>query len=126
MDTLAFSNPTKQINLVTLRSPHPARYKKMFKSLRKAFNANIVTGTIVPTIHLRMNVGTVVTYSSLFSKVSLTTKPTIIDVNALICATLRQRKNLVVDFRTPFSYELKWLGHNVMSSLAGMMEKYSQ
>ena len=122
MNALYSSNLDKQINLVTLRSPTPARYNKMFSSLRKAFNANLITGTIVPTIHLRMNIGTIVTYSSLFSKVTITSKPTIIDVNALMCATLRQRKNLAVDFRTPFSYELKWLGHSIMSSVARLME----
>jgi glycosyltransferase involved in cell wall biosynthesis len=118
-----FSNLNQRVDLATLRSPSPARYNKMFKSLKKAFRVNLVTGTIVPTIHLRMNLETAVSYSSLFSKLTLTSTPTIIDVNALMCANLRQRKNIVVDFRTPFSYEMKWLGHSVLSSIARMMEK---
>jgi glycosyltransferase involved in cell wall biosynthesis len=120
--SIAISRDPKQMNLATLRSPTPARYNKMFNSLRKNFHVNLITGTVVPTIHLRMNVGTALSYPSLLSKVTLTGKPTIIDINALVCARLNFRKDLVVDFRTPFSYELNWLGHNFLSLVARLME----
>jgi glycosyltransferase involved in cell wall biosynthesis len=122
MGMSTFYNSNYRVDLATLRSPSPARYNKMFKSLKKAFRVNLITGTIVPTIHLRMNIETAVSYSSLFSKLTLSSTPTIIDVNALLCANLRQRKNMVVDFRTPFSYEMKWLGHSVLSSMARILE----
>ncbi len=107
-----------EVNLVTLRNPTPARYSKMFNSLKKRFKANLVTGTLVPTIHLNMGVGTAFSYLSLFGKSLYNTKRTIVDINALSSARLQIRKNLIVDFRTPFSYELNWLGHGLLSTLA--------
>jgi glycosyltransferase involved in cell wall biosynthesis len=108
----------RKVDLVTLRNPVPARYSKILKSLGSKFCANLITGTLFPTLHLRMNVGTVLSYGNLFAKLSFHQTPVMIDVNALICAKLRSKKNLVVDFRTPFSYELNYLGHGLLSKVA--------
>jgi glycosyltransferase involved in cell wall biosynthesis len=69
-----------------------------------------------------MNIGTVLSYTTLFAKVLCNMKPAVIDINALFSARLRLRKNVVVDFRTPFSYELNWLGHKLLSSMAWSTE----
>jgi glycosyltransferase involved in cell wall biosynthesis len=118
------ANEKKDLNLVTLRSPTPARYSKLLKSLKKRYNVSLLTGTIVPTIHLRMGLTTALTYAFLFSKVTVSIKPTIIDVNALFCTSLRMKKtDLIIDFRTPFSYEMSWLGHGLISSVHRIFEK---
>ena len=90
----------------------------MHKSLKKRFQANLITGTLVPTIHLNMNVGTVFSYVNLFGKSLYNTKKTIVDINALSSARLQIGKDLIVDFRTPLAYELNWLGHGLLSSIA--------
>ena len=114
---------TRQMALVTLRSPLPPRYLKMYRSLSKVFRTTLLTGTLSPKAHLRMDFGSFFAYSALAAKVSLSMKPALIDVNALVCARLRPMKHFVVDFRTPLSYELKWLGHGFLSSFAYIVEK---
>lgn len=116
----SFSGP--EVNLITLRSPTPARYTKMYKSLIKRFKTNLVTGTIVPTIHLNMNIGTVFSYVNLFGKSLINNKKTIIDINALSSSRLKLGKDLIVDFRTPLAYELNWLGHGLFSTVARINE----
>jgi glycosyltransferase involved in cell wall biosynthesis len=111
------------VNLITLRFPVPARYAKMLNSISKVFNTNLVTGTVVDTMHLKMNLGTIYSYVNLTAKCSLNDKPSVIDVNALSTSMLHLRKDLVVDFRTPFSYELRWLGHSYLSLIASRVEK---
>jgi len=123
MKTNILASHDRQVILVTLRSPTPARYFKMFNSLKHVFKATLVTGTILPTVHLRMSVGTVLSYANLFAKLSYNTKPAIIDINALSSSRLNLRKDAVVDFRTPFPYELKWLGHDLLSSFARSTEQ---
>jgi len=110
------------VSLATLRFPTPARYWKMYNTLKKRFNAKLITGTLTNTVHLRMNAGTVFSYASLFCKLLCNKKPTIIDVNALTSARLRINSKTVVDFRTPLAYELKWLGHDLFSSIAQLNE----
>jgi hypothetical protein len=121
-ETITVETSDKEIRLVTLRSPVPARYYKMFNSLRKNFNASLVTGTLAHTLHLRLNLGTFLSYVNLFKKNIFNSNPTLIDVNAL-SSLVNLEKGLVVDFRTPLSYELKWLGHNFLSLLAEASEK---
>ncbi len=114
---------TYNVNLITLRFPVPARYGKMYKSISKIFRTNLITGTAVDTIHLRMNLGTIYSYVNLTAKCTLNNKPSVLDVNALSTSMLHLRKDLVVDFRTPFSYELMWLGHSYLSHIASNIEK---
>jgi len=123
MKTSIFVPSSRNVILVTLRSPVPARYFKMFNSIKRAFQATLVTGTLFPTIHVRMSFGTVMSYANLFTKLSFNTRPAIIDINALASARFNLRRDLVVDFRTPFPYELKWLGHDLLSSFARSTEK---
>ena len=94
----------------------------MYNSLQKMFDAKLITGTLTDTIHLRMNMGTVFSYASLFGKLLNNKAPTIIDVNALTSARLNINNKFVVDFRTPLGYELKWLGHGLFSSIAQLNE----
>ena len=112
----------RPVNLVTLRFPTPARYRKMYNSLRKVYSAKLVTGTLTNTVHLRMNMGTVFSYARLFGKLLNNKEPTIIDINALTSARLRINNRFVIDFRTPLGYELKWLGHGLFSSIAKLNE----
>lgn len=114
---------SRQVNLVTLRFPTPARYSKMYGSLRKRFDAKLLTGTVVPTIHLRLNMGTVWSYVSLFGQLLRNGKPAVIDINALTSARLNLRNNVVVDFRTPLSLELNWLGHGLLATIARTNER---
>jgi glycosyltransferase involved in cell wall biosynthesis len=110
------------VKLVTLRNPVPPRYLKMLNTLQKVFQTGLVAGTVVPTHHLSMNFGTVFSYVNLFPKVLLNRTPTMIDINALPSARLSIRKNTVVDFRTPLSYELSWLGHDFLACFARSVE----
>jgi glycosyltransferase involved in cell wall biosynthesis len=113
---------SKKITLFTLRNPLPPRYSKMFSSLRKVFRTNLSTGTLFPTMNLKMNVGAFFAYANLFPRVLINEVPSIIDINALACARLNIRKDMVVDCRTPLSYELEWLGHSILSSFARVVE----
>jgi glycosyltransferase involved in cell wall biosynthesis len=94
----------------------------MLNSINKAFRATLVTGTIVPTMNLEMNFGAFFSYANLFPRVLISERPSIIDINALVCARLNIKKDLVVDCRTPLSYELKWLKHDLLSSFARVVE----
>lgn len=122
MNDLASPATQRTVALVTLRAPVPPRYSKMLSSLSKMFRTTLITGTVVPTMHLTMDFGTVFSYGNLFTKLLHNKKPTIIDVNALASARLTLKKNMAVDFRTPLSYELKWLGHHSLSSFARIIE----
>ena len=95
----------------------------MFKSISKIFRAKIFTGTLSSTMNLKLNFNSVLAYAALSAKVFRNLNPALIDVNALTSVWLRLRKNHVVDFRTPLSYELKWLGHDFLSSIAHITEK---
>lgn len=77
----------------------------------------------MPTIHLNMNIGTVFSYVNLFSKSLYNNKKTIVDINALSSARLQIGPDLIVDFRTPLAYELNWLGHGLLSSIARTNEQ---
>ncbi len=118
----ASENNSKVVNLITLRNPVPPRYFKMFNSIQKVFQAHLITGTVVPTIHLKMDLGTIISYVNLVPKIFCNPKPSIIDINALASARFAIRKGLVVDCRTPFSYELSWLGHEFLSSFVRSVE----
>ncbi len=120
------SNVTKSkaVNLITLKCPLPPRYVKMYNSMQKVFNAKLITGTVVPTTHLKMNLGTAMSYLNLFPKILCNPKPSIADINALVSVRYNIRKKLVVDYRTPFSYELSWLGHGHLASFARSVETY--
>jgi len=113
----------KRVDVVTLRSPPPIRYRKIFESVSKIAHVNLVTGTIIPTIHLKMNIQTILAYAILLGKSLKKTCPTIMDVVASVAFPLRRKKDLVVDFRTPFPLELSWLGHRYLASLARAFEK---
>jgi glycosyltransferase involved in cell wall biosynthesis len=110
------------MTLFTLRNPIPPRYSKMFSSIRKVFQANLTTGTLVPTMNLKMNFGAFFAYANLFPRVLISEVPSIVDINALACARLNIRKDMVIDCRTPLSYELEWLGHGLLSSFARVVE----
>jgi glycosyltransferase involved in cell wall biosynthesis len=69
-----------------------------------------------------MNFGAVVSYVNLFAKALCNPRPAVVDVNALASLRLKLRKDAVVDFRTPLSYELKWLRHDFLSSIARIAE----
>jgi glycosyltransferase involved in cell wall biosynthesis len=112
----------KKMTLFTLRNPIPPRYSKMFSSVKKVFRANLTTGTLVPTMNLKMNFGAFFAYANLFPRVLINEVPSIVDINALACARLNIRKDMVVDCRTPLSYELEWLGHGILSSFARVVE----
>ena len=95
----------------------------MYRSLKKRFNVKLITGTLTHTIHLNMNIGTVFSYINLSAKSLYHKEKTIVDINALSSNRLKLGKNLIVDFRTPFAYELNWLGHNMLSSIARLNEQ---
>jgi glycosyltransferase involved in cell wall biosynthesis len=116
----------RQVDLITIRSPTPIRYRKMLSSVSKMARVNLITGTLIPTVHLKMNVGTILSYASLLGKSFYRLGPAIIDVNAMACALLKNKERLVVDFRTPFPLELRWLGHANLASLARVFEKTLQ
>jgi len=113
----------QKVDLVTLKSPPPARYRKFYGSLKKVFETNLMTGSIVRSDHMRMNYGAVISCINLVPKVLTASKYAVIDINALSSTFMHLPKYAVVDFRTPLSYELSWFGHNILSSFAGLMEK---
>jgi hypothetical protein len=113
----------RNVNLLTIRTPLPVRYRKMERSIGKIANVKSVTGTIFPTIHLRMKVDTVLASTFLVAKSLTLSGPRIVDSVALFTSILRHEKKLVVDFRTPFPIELSYLGHNLLSSIAQRFEK---
>jgi len=94
----------------------------MFSSVKKVFSGKSHTGTLVPTMNLKMNFGAFFAYANLFPRVLISEVPSIVDINALACARLNIRKDMVVDCRTPLSYELEWLGHGILSSFARVVE----
>lgn len=116
----------RQVDLVAIRTPLPLRYRKFFQSISKIAHVHLITGTLVPTIHLGMNVSTVLAYTMLFFKPVRKLRPTLMDINASVYTLLRSRRDLIVDFRTPLSLELAWLGHRNLASLAKRMEKNIQ
>jgi len=80
----------------------------------------------MPTFHLGMNISTVSAYTLLLFKSLRKLRPAIMDINASVYTLLRSRRDLVVDFRTPYPLELAWLGHRNLASLAKRMEKTIQ
>jgi hypothetical protein len=112
----------KVVNLITLRYPLPPRYVKMFDSVQKVFKARLITGTVIPTNHLELSFGTALSYVNLFFKILCSPQPSIVDINALASARFNYHRDLVVDCRTPFSYELSWLGHEFLASFARSIE----
>lgn len=116
-------NNGKRVGLITIRSPPPPRYDKILKSISKVAHVQLVTGTLFPTIHLRMNAGTVLAYLALSGKSIRWKRPALLDVVAAPCVLLGDKNSLVVDFRTPFPSELEWLGHRFLASLARTFEK---
>lgn len=110
------------VNLVTIRTPMPVRYTKMVASISKMVPVQTVTGTLIKTGQLHMNVGTVLSFVNLFAKSFTHFGPSIIDINALSCMSLKSKKKTVVDFRTPFPVELRWLGHKTLSTIAQSVE----
>lgn len=113
----------KPVGLITIRSPLPNRYSKMRDSLSKIVKVRLITGTIIPTVHLRMNLETVLAYAVLFGKCFERTYPAIVDAVAISSFMFKSKKDLVVDFRTPFPTELEWLGHRKLAALARVFEK---
>jgi len=116
----------RQVDLITIRSPLPVRYGKILYSISKIAQVHLITGTLIPTVHLRMKIDTVLAYAVLLGKSFKRVGPAIMDNVALHSALLRSKKDLVVDFRTPFPLELAWLGHRSLASLARAFEKVLQ
>ncbi len=114
------------MDLITVRSPLPARYSKILHSISKIAQVHPITGTLIPTVHLRMKIETVLAFAVLLGKSFKRAGPAIVDNVALQSALLRSKKKLVVDFRTPFPLELAWLGHRSLASLARAFEKVLQ
>jgi glycosyltransferase involved in cell wall biosynthesis len=94
----------------------------MVASISKMAPVQPVTGTLLKTGPLRMSVGTVLSFVNLFAKSFTHFGPSLIDINALSCMSLKSKKKTVVDFRTPFPVELRWLGHNTLSAIAQSVE----
>lgn len=82
----------KRVDLFTVRSPPPVRYYKIFRSVNKIAQVQLITGTVVHTIHLKMNLDTVLAYAFLLGKYLKSTNPAIIDVVALFSALLKGKK----------------------------------
>jgi hypothetical protein len=122
MEVLTLHNG-RRAGLITIRSPPPGRYNRILKSISKIARAQLVTGTLFPTIHLRMNADTVLAYLALSVKSLKWRGPALMDVVAAPCVLLRGKNSLVVDFRTPFQSELEWLGHGFLASLARTFER---
>jgi len=116
----------RQVNLITLRSPVPVRYRKILHSISKIAQVHLITGTLFPTVHLRMKMDTVLAYATLIGKSFKRPGPALVDNVALHSALPRRKKDLVVDFRTPFPIELAWLGHRSLASLARAFQRILQ
>jgi glycosyltransferase involved in cell wall biosynthesis len=113
----------RQVDLITIRSPIPTRYGKILHSISKIAEVHLVTGTLLPTVHLKMRIDTVLGYTMLLVKSFKRSGPALVDNVALHSAQPRSKKDLVVDFRTPFPLELAWLGHRSLASLARAFER---
>ena len=120
---MALRSKKRKVKVVTLRSPPPGRYKRILQSLQNIAQASLVTGTVVPSMHLSLNLNTTIAYGILAWKCLGRTGPAIVDIVASPAALFRRRSNLVVDFRTPYPLELTWLGHRTLASLAGAFER---
>lgn len=117
----------RQVDLVTIRTPVPPRYKKLSRSIRKIAQVYLRTGFFIPTARsLGMNVSTVLAYATLFCKSFRRSRPAIVDIHASVYMLLSRNRNMVVDFRTPFPLELEWFGYRNLASLARRMEKTIQ
>lgn len=95
----------------------------MLSSLSKIATVQPVTGTIFPTVHLRMQMDTILASTLLLAKLLRFPGPRIVDSVALFTSAIKHPQSVVVDFRTPFPLELAYLGHNLLSSIAGHFEK---
>jgi glycosyltransferase involved in cell wall biosynthesis len=73
-----------------------------------------------------MKMDTVLAYAILLVKSFNRSGPALVDNVALHSALRRSKKDLVVDFRTPFPLELAWLGHRSIASVARAFERILQ
>jgi glycosyltransferase involved in cell wall biosynthesis len=111
------------VDIMTLRFPPPARYSRILRSVSTIAQARLVTGTVAPTVHLGLDFNTAFAYASLLTRTMGKTRPAIIDVVVSVTSFLRKRRNIVMDFRTPYPLELMWLGHRMFASLARRFER---
>lgn len=95
----------------------------MLNSISKIGQVRLVTGTVLPTVQLRMKIDTVLAYAVLMGKCLKSVGPTLLDNVALHTSFVRSKSGLVVDFRTPFQSELAWLGHRMFATLAQAFER---
>jgi len=98
----------------------------MLDSISKIAHIRLVTGTALPTVHLRMNIDTILAYTILIGKSLKNLGPTLLDNVALHMSFLKSKRDLVVDFRAPFCLELAWLGHTSFASVARAFERALQ
>lgn len=111
------------VDLITTRLPLPVRYYKLLRSISKIAKVRLITGSLNRTMHLGMNLNTIATYAVLICKVFNSLGPAIIDNVVLHSTLMRKKRNIVIDFRTPFSYELAWLKHKTLALLAHSFER---
>ena len=112
----------REVDLITVRQPLTGRYVRLFNSLRKISKVNLVTGAFSSMIYLGMTTETLVSYAVMLGK-AIGRKPAVLDAVASPCYLLRNRRNLVVDFRMPLAPQLAWLGHLTMARAIERMEK---
>lgn len=117
----------RQVDIVTIRRPIVSRYRKFRESISKIARVRYITGTLLPTFDLGLNMSTAFAYTALLLRSLLKSSPTLMDIVASIYTWLRTDNDVeVVDYRTPYPLELAWLGHRSLALVAKRMEKTVQ
>lgn len=113
----------RKVDLITVRQPLTGRFARFFRSINKISKVKLITGTFTSTIYLKMKANTLLAYALMFCK-SIGKGPALLDAVAAVCGAVRNRKDLVVDFRMPLGPQLAWLGHPTLASIVHRMENF--
>jgi len=116
-------DPALKLAFVT-HNPHLSRRRKIINSLSKKYKLTLVEPLLKSGKNklLKADFNTAVRLSTLGLKSILIQDPVLLDVLACFFFPYKL-KRYVVDYPTPLSKEIKWLGNRVISQVVSIQEK---